>query len=211
MSPLLAPDLICLSNTRWDFGNQRPHYLMHHAAQHGRVFFVEEAKSAPHIHLEVYPISATLFVVVPHMPAALTHLDTATIMQLFLEELLDTYRIQAYTLWYYSPAFLSWTSQLQPRTIVYDCTHEVACADHTDDRFHDYEMALLAKSDIVFTNDTNLCEQHLRFHPNVHCFPTTMNKGWLATFRRSAPTTAAWGATWAAMEAHINALPFQSA
>lgn len=210
MSPLIAPDIICLSHNRWDFVYQRPHYLMSHAAEHGRVFFVEEPMPSAQIHLEVQPISDTLFVVVPHMPATLTHLDTATIMQVFLEELLYTYHIHDYMLWYYSPLFVPWTSQLHPHKIVYDCTQEVMVDEQTNERFGDYEMALLAKSDVVFTNDSSLRDHNLRFHPNVHCFPTTIHKGWFAQFRR-ADTTAAWSATWAAMEAHINALHLQSA
>lgn len=212
MSPLLAPDLICLSHIRWDFVYQRPHQLMSHAAAHGRVFFVEEPFPASHIHLEVQQVGDMLYVVIPHMPLALTHLDTATIMRVFLEELFYTYHIDEHILWYYSPLFVPWTTQLTPRTIVYDCTDEVTRADNMSDSFSDYEAALLAKCDVVFTNDTTLCESKSRFHPNVHCFPSTMKTNWLTqVLRRPEPNAPSWDTTWAAMEAHLNALRLQHA
>ena len=211
MSPSLAPDIICLSHMRWDFVFQRPHHLMSHAAEHGRVFFVEEPFPASHIHLEVMQISDTLYVVVPHMPVSMTLMDTATIMRVFMEELLYTYHIDAYLLWYYSPLFVPWTTQLTPHTIVYDCTDDMPRRDDTNDIFSDYETALLAKCDVVFTNDTTLCESKSRFHPNVHCFPSTMKTGWLAQVLRRPQPTPSWDATWAAMESHLNAVRLQHA
>jgi UDP-galactopyranose mutase len=212
MSPLLAPDLICLSHIRWDFADQRPHHLMSHAAEHGRVFFVEEPRPAAQIHLEVQRVSDMLYVVIPHMPTTMTHLDTATIMRVFLEELLYTYHMDEYLLWYYSPLFVPWTTQLTPRTIVYDCTSDIARRNDANDTFGDYEATLLATSDIVFTNDTALWESKSRFHPNVHCFPSTMKTNWLAqVLRRPQPNTTSWDTTWAAMEAHLNAVRLQHA
>jgi UDP-galactopyranose mutase len=163
---------------------------MSRAARTRRVFFVEEPLPAPEIHVEVREVMPNLHVVVPHLPDTMTYLDTAAVMRIVFEELFVNFNVEDYILWFYSPMFLPWTTQLTPSTIVYDCMDELSLFDQAPTAISEYEMALLAKADVVFTGGISLYESKSRLHPNVHAFPSSINKEHFNRARQPQPDPA---------------------
>ena len=66
------PDLVCFAHLHWDFVWQRPQHLLSRFAQHGRVFYVEDAffhaDDLIEPHLEVKERQNGVKVLVAHLP-----------------------------------------------------------------------------------------------------------------------------------------------
>jgi glycosyltransferase involved in cell wall biosynthesis len=176
VSQAAISDLFCFSHLRWDFVYQRPQHLMSRAAQQYRVFFIEEPVSSPTLHIEVRQVLENLYVVVPHLPIGLNQIHRANVMRTYLLELIQTYKIQEYGFWYYSPMFLSWATHLTPRLVVYDCMDELSLFAHAPTNLSEYEFALFSMADVVFTGGISLYERKRDRHPNVHCFPSSIDQ-----------------------------------
>lgn len=169
-------DILCFSHLRWDFVYQRPQHLLSRAAHAYRIFFIEEPVPAPHPRLEVKLLAPNLYRVVPYLPLGWKTPETAQAMQAYLEELLTTHDIQSYLVWYYSPMFLPWTMELTPRAVVYDCMDELSLFAAASPDLLEYERALLAQADVVFTGGASLYAHKRDRHPNVHCFPSSIER-----------------------------------
>src|SRR5947209_2562534 len=146
-------DLICLSHLRWNFVFQRPQHLMTRAAKDRRVFFVEEPifESRSDRSLEVTQSSEGVYVVVPHLPQGMPH-DEAVQMQMHaMDDLFSKWNVKDYVLWYYTPMALSFTRQLEPAAIIYDCMDELSLFKNAPKELLDNEKELLKIASHVFT------------------------------------------------------------
>ncbi|MEI6947775.1 glycosyltransferase family 1 protein [Paraflavisolibacter sp. H34] len=173
---LQGRDLICFSHLRWAFVYQRPQHLLSRFARHTRVFYIEEPvfQEGPD-RLEVQQPEQQLYVVVPHLQQDKSEAVEGRLQQLVLD-LLPAHNIQRYFCWYYTPMALSFTSQLQPEFVVYDCMDELSAFKFAPPELKEREQQLLQRADVVFTGGYSIYEAKKDRHANIHPFPSSIDK-----------------------------------
>lgn len=185
--------LICFSHLRWDFVFQRPQHLMTRFAQDRRVIFWEETVSSPpgsppRLDSHVCPDSGVI-VATPSLPEDLPPERQVEI----LEELLDGVLAAApgpLIRWYYTPMMLPFSRRLEAACTVYDCMDELANFRFAPPELTILERELLAAADVVFTGGYSLWEAKRDRHPNIHPFPSSVDRAHFARARtiRDEPT-----------------------
>ena len=185
-TPLLAkkPDLVCLSHLRWNFVYQRPHHLMSRFARQQRVYFVEEPVFEPGIaaHLGLSITAEGVFVVVPHLPEALSPEGRRDALERLLGMLLRD--SAGYVFWYYTPMALEFTRRLHPIAVVYDCMDELSAFRGAPTALVQLEADLMQAADVVFTGGQSLFESKRTRHSNIHAFPSSVDVGHFRAARK---------------------------
>jgi UDP-galactopyranose mutase len=172
--------LICFSHLRWNFVFQRPQHLMSRFAEAGRVIFWEEPEAAlPEMEpaLGVRTCAETgVIVVTPSLPETLS----ANERESTLKALLDSYLAGEQgplVRWYYTPMMLPFSRHIESACTVYDCMDELANFRFAPPELLGLERELLATSDVVFTGGYSLYEAKKGLHPNIHPFPSSVDRG----------------------------------
>lgn len=178
-------DLVCFSHLRWNFVYQRPQHLMSRAAKTRRVFFIEEpifeAGTSP--KLETYR-DGGVTVVTPHLPQDSGEDRTGWLLRGLVDELFLEQSVRDYVLWIYSPMPVPYLASLKPKAVVYDCMDELANFRFAPFTLKQREQQLLGWADVVFTGGQSLYEAKLGTHPNLHCFPSSVDVAHFAKARR---------------------------
>jgi UDP-galactopyranose mutase len=171
--------LICFSHLRWNFVFQRPQHLMSRFAEAGRVIFWEEPEAAlPEMEpaLGVRTCAETgVIVVTPSLPETLP----AEEREATLKALLDSYLAGEegpFVRWYYTPMMLPFSRHIEAACTVYDCMDELANFRFAPAELLGLERELLASSDVVFTGGYSLYEAKKGLHPNIHPFPSSVDR-----------------------------------
>lgn len=161
-------DLLVFSHMRWDFVFQRPQHLLSRHAKYRRVFYFEEPifgmTEVPRLHLR--ETSENVLVVIPYLPADIEPAKMEAALIDLVDELIYEEELIDYTVWYYSPAALSYTRHLEPRATIFDCVRTFSS---------DLEEELMKKADLVFTGSHSLYEQKKAHHHNIHSFPSSID------------------------------------
>jgi glycosyltransferase involved in cell wall biosynthesis len=181
------PDLVCLSHLRWNFVFQRPQHLMTRAARDRRVFFVEEPVfDAPvgEPSVEIRQPHPNLHVVVPHLAAGSSEHACITAQQDTVDELLRTFDVTDYVLWYWTPMSLRFTQHLSPTAVVFDCMDELSGFVGAPAALKELERELMARAHVMFTGGISLFEAKRPLHANVHPFPSSVDAAHFAKARR---------------------------
>ena len=77
--------------------------------------------------------------------------------------------------WFYTPMALPLLQELNPSLVVYDCMDELAAFKNPPKQMLQRENALLKVADLVFTGGPSLYRAKRERHPNVHCFPSSVD------------------------------------
>jgi UDP-galactopyranose mutase len=183
-----APTLICFSHLRWDFVFQRPQHLMSRFAREMTVIFWEEPVDIGRnetAYLRVRDAdSSGVRLVVPHLPQGMP--DDAR--EAALKRLLDAHlaTVQGPLIaWYYTPMMLPFSRHLEPDVLVFDAMDELSKFKFAPAHLLDLEQELIDKADIVLTGGSSLFEAKKDRHPNVHCFPSSVDRAHFAKARSS--------------------------
>lgn len=182
---LEAPDLVCLSHLRWNFVYQRPQHLLGRCAKNRRVFFVEEPvfSSDTDWRLDVSIHETGVWIIVPHLSKGIGEETAQTAQQAMLDDLFQAAEISQYILWYYTPMAVSFTNHLKPLAVVYDCMDELSAFHGAHPELKANETQLLKRANVVFTGGHSLYEAKQHQHPNIHAFPSSIEKEHFATAR----------------------------
>lgn len=180
-----APDLVCLSHLRWNFVYQRPQHLLGRCAKNRRVFFVEEPilTEATDWWLDVSIHESGVWVIVPHLSEGISEETAQTAQQAMLDDLFQAAEISQYILWYYTPMAVSFTNHLKPLAVVYDCMDELSAFQGAHPDLKANETQLLKRASVVFTGGHSLYEAKQHQHPNIHAFPSSIEKEHFAKAR----------------------------
>lgn len=178
------PDLVCFAHLHWDFVWQRPQHLLSRFAQHGRVFYVEDAfyhaDDLIEPHVEVKERQNGVKVVVVHLPnrlrgaeneAASDEAQVKVLKQFFADN-----GIKTYVFWIYTPMAMSRTREFTPVLTVYDCMDELAQFKGAPPELRQREQELFKKADLVFTGGQRLYESKREQHNDAHSFPSSIDK-----------------------------------
>jgi protoporphyrinogen oxidase/glycosyltransferase involved in cell wall biosynthesis len=174
----MPPVLIVFSHLRWDFVFQRPQHLMQRLARDCRIFFVEEPVHSPgRTEMAVREAAGNVVVCQPQTSCAAPGFTDEQLPQVAtqLQALLQRYELRDYGAWFYTPMAVPLLDSLQPRVVVYDCMDELSAFRNAPAQLLDREQALFAKADVVFTGGPSLHAAKRDRHPNVHCFPSSVD------------------------------------
>lgn len=181
-APYLLPDLVCFAHLHWDFVWQRPQHLLSRFAQHGRVFYVEDAfyhnDDLIEPHIEVKERQHGVRVLVPHLPQHLRPHEAASDDAQFeaLSRFFQEQRVTTFIAWYYTPMALGKSRRFQPVLTVYDCMDELANFKFAHPELRNREQELFQRADLVFTGGQSLYEAKRAQHADVHPFPSSIDK-----------------------------------
>jgi UDP-galactopyranose mutase len=178
--------LICFSHLRWDFVFQRPQHLMTRFAKGRRVIFWEEPvagplETCPRLDSRTDPDSGVI-VVTPVLPDGGTAAERNAMLGLLLDGLLAGYGGDLIR-WYYTPMMLDFSRHLSAVCTVYDCMDELANFKFAPPELTILERELMGLADVVFTGGYSLWEAKRDRHPNIHPFPSSVDRAHFAKAR----------------------------
>jgi UDP-galactopyranose mutase len=171
--------IVAFSHLRWNFVYQRPQHLLSRLAEKHPVIFIEEPefdsegpprweRSKPHPNLVVYrprtPVRAPGF-----------HGDQLPALEPLLAELRAELGDTAVLAWLYTPMALPLALALDPDAAVYDCMDELSLFLGAPPELLVFEAQLLEYADVMFTGGPSLFRAKQSRHPNVHCFPSSVD------------------------------------
>jgi UDP-galactopyranose mutase len=181
------PAIIVFSHLRWDFVFQRPQHLLSRLAADHRIFFIEEPihhdEDSESLH-RTEPL-ANLAVCRPRLRVTAPGFADAHLPALrrLLAQLVAEEDLRDYVTWFYTPMALPLLADLAPRAVIYDCMDELSAFLHAPPQMREREAELLGRADVVFTGGRSLYLAKKDRHPNVHCFPSSVDA---AHFGRAA-------------------------
>jgi UDP-galactopyranose mutase len=171
--------IVTFSHLRWNFVYQRPQHLLARLAATRPVYFIEEPehdplgppcweRSGPHPNVEVLrprtPVAAAGF-----------HPEQLPVLEPLIAELARELDGTTVVAWLYTPLALPLAQALGPTTIVYDCMDELSLFRGAPPELLSREAALLECADVMFTGGPSLYRAKQARHPNVHCFPSSVD------------------------------------
>jgi glycosyltransferase involved in cell wall biosynthesis len=162
-------DMVVFCHLRWKFVYQRPQHIISRFSSSMKVLFIEEPmvqNSGEHLG-NLIMISETLHV-----------------LQLYVKDIesiagiLPNY-VKNKTIpigWFYSASFSPLLEKLNFETIVYDCMDELSLFKGAPVHLINQEKYLMTYADVIFTGGKSLYESKKQFHPNVYCFPSSVDE-----------------------------------
>jgi UDP-galactopyranose mutase len=183
--------MVVFSHLRWNFVYQRPQHLLSRLASKRPVFFVEEPeldregparweRSSPHPNVTVLkprtPIEAPGF-----------NADQLAALEPLIAELAAELAGTTLLAWLYTPMALPLAEALAPDAIAYDCMDELSLFLGAPPELLSREAALLECADVMFTGGPSLYRAKQARHPNVHCFPSSVDAGHFRQAREGLP------------------------
>jgi protoporphyrinogen oxidase/glycosyltransferase involved in cell wall biosynthesis len=170
------PTIVVFSHLRWDFVFQRPQHLLSRLAQHYPVLFVEEPEyddGAPFMQRSSPAPNVTVCRAHTPIHAVGFHDEQLRLLQPMVAQLAPPG--EEVIAWFYTPMALPLLQALQPSLVVYDCMDELASFRNPPKQLLQRESALLNIADLVFAGGPSLYEAKKHRHPNVHCFPSSVD------------------------------------
>ena len=166
---------------------QRPQHLMSRFARQMTVIFWEEPvdigpKETAYLQVREAQDAPGVRIVVPHLPQGMP--DEAR--EAALKRLLDAHLGSLHgtlVAWYYTPMMLPFSKHITPDLTVYDAMDELSKFKFAPEHLLGYEQELIDRADIVFTGGSSLYEAKKDRHPNVHCFPSSVDRAHFAKAR----------------------------
>lgn len=174
----MLPTLIVYSHLRWDFVYQRPQHVISRLAAKMPVIFVEEPihrDGEP--HLEIANPAPRLEVVKPVTPSQASGYapEQISLSEPMIRRLLQERHLSEHVAWLYTPLALPLAKACQPRMVVYDCMDQLSAFLYAPPELVQAERDLLQEAAVVFTGGKSLYRDKKNHHPNVHCFPSSVD------------------------------------
>lgn len=163
-------DMVVFCHLRWEFVYQRPQHIVTRMAKHYKILLIEE----PSAFEEGEQDTANLLVVNKSLHVLQPRTASIEDIRHILPQYLRSGK--AAIGWFYSPAFIPLLQYFSFETIVYDCMDELTLFKGAPSQLAQQEEQLIAKADLIFTGGKSLYEAKKRRHPNVHCFPSSVDQ-----------------------------------
>ena len=173
-----TPALLVFSHLRWNWVWQRPQHLLSRLARHYRIVVVEEPLWAAEgtARWEMAEPLPGLRVATPLTRTSAPGFCEAQFPE--LEELLDQLvrheNVRDCLAWLYTPMALPLARRLKPLGIVYDVMDELSAFRGASPELLSLEAEAYRTVDLVFTGGPSLYRAKRDRHPNVHCFPSSV-------------------------------------
>jgi UDP-galactopyranose mutase len=125
---------------------------------------VREAPDAPNVR-----------VVVPHLPQGMPEDAREAALKRLLDAHVAAIRGPLIA-WYYTPMMLPFSRHIEADVTVFDAMDELSKFKFAPTHLLDLEQELIDRADVVFTGGSSLYEAKKDRHPNVHCFPSSVDR-----------------------------------
>jgi glycosyltransferase involved in cell wall biosynthesis len=172
--------IVVLSHLRWGSVHQRPHHLLSRLAARHRVLFVEEPdyddrlseprweRSEPERQVTVYR---------PRTGSTAPGFSPEQLVELsrLMPELVADLGGARPVVWLSTPLAVPLIAALSPAAGGYDWIEEPALLRGAPPELAARESELLARADVVFTAGPSVDRAKRDRHPNVHCFPSSVD------------------------------------
>lgn len=173
--------LVVFSHLRWDFVYQRPQHLLSRLAGRYCVTYIEEPRCEPsqEPHLQMRMPEDRLTIVTPVTKCSAPGYDEQQlpiIRPLIRRYLRETHSFGGVA-WFYTPMALPLIYDMSPKLTIYDCMDELSKFRFAPAELVLRERELLELADVVFTGGPSLYRHKKSLHPNVHCFPSSVDAG----------------------------------
>ena len=179
--------IVAFSHLRWNFVYQRPQHLLSRLAAKRRILFIEEPVHQPGTDAswEFDRPAENILVCRPHTPLANPGFadEQLALLRDLLPDLLAKEGVSECVAWFYTPMALPLADQVDARAIVFDCMDELSAFRNAPARHLEREAELLRIADVVFTGGPSLYKAKKDRHPNVHCFPSSVDANHFAKAR----------------------------
>lgn len=178
-------DIFCFSHLRWGFVYQRPQHLLSRFADVTRVFYMEEPifyDGENNIEINKQG-DKDIYVIVPYFKHGLTETEINDELSKAIVHVIETYGVDSYVAWYYTPMALNFTQNIKPALVVYDCMDELSAFKFAPVELKQKEKELLSKADVVFTGGQSIYNAKKDQHPFIHAFPSSIDKPHFAQAR----------------------------
>jgi glycosyltransferase involved in cell wall biosynthesis len=170
--------LLVFSHLRWNFVYQRPQHLLTRLAKRWPVVVIEEpVPNATDERIERISAAPGVEVWRPHLRGAEHgfHAVHQAAMRRLVAQCVAQQGIDDYWVWFYTPMALPIADVLEPSGVVYDCMDELSAFRGAPPELLEQEAHLLRTADVVFTGGVSLYEAKRHRHPNIHCFPSSVD------------------------------------
>ncbi|PSJ16004.1 FAD-dependent oxidoreductase [Nitrosomonas supralitoralis] len=169
--------IIVFSHLRWDFVYQRPQHLLTRLAEHYKIIFIEEpiwSSTNDNYIQQSLPVPGVT-VLKPFTISSGQGFDDEQLP--YLRELISQLKLtdEAHLAWFYTPMALPLLNDLNPMLVIYDCMDELAAFKNSPTEIIQRENELFNVTDLVFTGGPSLFRAKQKRHPNVHCFPSSVD------------------------------------
>jgi UDP-galactopyranose mutase len=147
------------------------------ASDHRVIFWEEPVSSdSDEATLDVSTCEQTgVIVITPRLPQPLGGADQDSVLRTLLEIYLAGQQ-GPLVRWYYTPMMLPFSRHIEAACTVYDCMDELANFKFAPPQLLELERELLAEADVVFTGGYSLYEAKKDRHPNIHPFPSSVDR-----------------------------------
>ncbi|HVV47932.1 MAG TPA: glycosyltransferase family 1 protein, partial [Bryobacteraceae bacterium] len=173
------PTILVLSHLRWDFVYQRPQHLMAGLAATHKVLYVEEPilSESGNPEWRFQEALPNITVCQPHTPCEQRgfHPEQMPWLRQLLSDLVQQQALDQYVLWFYTPLAVPAAAGLRPALTIYDCMDELSAFLGAPPEMIEREKELLANADLVFTGGPSLYRSKRDRHPEVRCFPSSVD------------------------------------
>jgi glycosyltransferase involved in cell wall biosynthesis len=186
--------LVVFSHLRWNFVYQRPQHLLARLASRWRIIFIEEpVPQSARNELELIEPAEGVEVWRPHVTgdAPGFHDDHLPVLRRLVANAMCEHRVDDYWIWFYSPMAVPLGAELTPRGVVYDCMDELSAFKNAPRQLIQRENALFKMADLVFTGGRSIYNAKRNRHPDVHCFPSSVDAGHFRRATQDHPLQAA--------------------
>ena len=175
-----AATLICFSHLRWNFVFQRPQHLMGRFARDMRVIYWEEPveispRETAYLQVREAAGQPKVRIAVPHLPQGMPDVAREAALNRLLDAHIAAIRGPLIA-WYYTPMMLPFSRHIDADVTVFDAMDELSKFKFAPTHLLDLEQELIDRADIVFTGGSSLYEAKKHRHPNVHCFPSSVDR-----------------------------------
>ncbi len=169
--------IIVFSHLRWNFVYQRPQHVLSRLAGRRQILFIEEPVESPEAAARWEPRAAApnVTVMVPQIPVGQFTPGFSNAMMKRMVGKLAISESDNSIAWVYTPAAVELLDSVKYRYLVYDCMDELSAFLHAPRELHDQEQRLLDRADVVFTGGPSLYRAKRDRHPEVHCFPSSVD------------------------------------
>jgi glycosyltransferase involved in cell wall biosynthesis len=122
-------------------------------------------------------------VLVPVLPAGTDGVAAIAAQRDMLDAVLAEAPAGRRLFWYYTPMALEFSRHVVPDLLVYDCMDELSAFRGASPALVTLEAELFGRADVVFTGGRSLYNAKKSRHPNVHLFPSSIDKAHFARAR----------------------------
>lgn len=170
-------NVICFSHLRWNFVFQRPQHLLTRWSRDVNVYYFEEPEFGDQDTISLKEtIDGNVTVLTPQLKHGMNEKEISRYQEILLLQFIKINQISDYIAWYYTPMAITFSRNIKPTLIIYDCMDELSGFKGAHPDLTDNEKKLIKMSDVVFTGGHHLYEHKKHLHENIYPFPSSIDR-----------------------------------